>query len=100
MVEQGGFVLFPEGRMLILKPFKDCFHNCFTEEFRFIFDPVTVAVDAECPHLPVVEHEGKPVNTPEPLFFISDSLHQLKVSGSHAKLENASLRRFFWPISF
>ena len=49
-------MLFPQRRMLLLKPFQNGFHDRFPEETRFVFDPVAVAIDPKRPHLPVIEH--------------------------------------------
>ena len=47
--------------MLILKTFQDSLHYCSAEEFRFILNAVTVTIDTQCPHFPVVKHQGEPV---------------------------------------
>jgi len=43
--------------MLILKPFKDGFHNRFPEKFGFVLYTVTAAVNTERPGFTVVEHQ-------------------------------------------
>jgi len=67
--------------MLFFKPFKNGGHNCRPEEFTFVFDPIPVAIDAEGAHLPVIEHQGKPVITPQSVFFLSGTSHQYWFSG-------------------
>jgi len=87
MIKKSRLALFPESRMLILKSFQDCFHNGGAKEFRFVFNPVAVAVNAQGTHLPVIEHQREPVVSFEPVFFISSGTpHQYCFSDSDANL--------------
>jgi len=61
LIKKRRFILFPESRMLFLKPFQYCFHNSLPEEFRFVPDSVPVTIDAQSSCLTVVEHKGKTI---------------------------------------
>jgi hypothetical protein len=47
--------------MFFIKSLDDCFHDRFAQKFRFIFDPVAAAVNAESPDFPIIEHQRKSV---------------------------------------
>ncbi len=47
--------------MFRFEPLENSFHYCFPQKFRFILNPVPVAVYAKRSQLSVVEHQGKPV---------------------------------------
>jgi hypothetical protein len=67
--------------MLILKSFQDSLHDCFAQEFGFIFYPVPVTVDTQRTHFSVVKHQGKPVASFEPFFLLSAAPHLILISG-------------------
>ncbi len=52
---------FPQGRSLVVKAFKDSFHQGLAKKFGPVPYPEPVAINAEGPELPVVEHHRKPV---------------------------------------
>jgi len=64
LVKKRGIILFPQGWMFFLESFQNGFHNCLTQKFRFVFYPVTVAVDTESSQFPVIKHQGKTISPP------------------------------------
>jgi 7-cyano-7-deazaguanine synthase in queuosine biosynthesis len=64
LVKKCGVSRFPQCRMLLFESFQNGFHNCLTQEFRFIFYPIPVTIDSKSSHFPVIEHQGKTICTP------------------------------------
>jgi hypothetical protein len=63
------FALFPEGRMLIVKPSYCLLHNCLPQKSGFIIDSVPRAVNRQRPHLSAVKRQGQSACSTHTLLF-------------------------------
>lgn len=61
LIKKRGIILFPKCGMFFFESFQNGFHDCFPEEFRFVLHPVSVAIYAQSPHFPVIEHQRETI---------------------------------------